>query len=80
MEEKKFDLNSLIGFILLGAIMVWWMYNNQPTPEELAKQKAEQIQDFRGLNEYNPWLAFLMLLILMSSKPQFVISNERTLI
>ncbi len=45
MEEKKFDLNSLIGFILLGAIMVWWMYNNQPTPEELAKQKAEQIQD-----------------------------------
>ncbi len=45
MEEKKFDLNSLIGFILLGAIMVWFMYNNQPTPEELAKQKAAQVQD-----------------------------------
>lgn len=45
MEEKKFDLNSLIGFILLGAIMVWWMYSNQPTPEELEKQKAEQVQD-----------------------------------
>lgn len=45
MKEKKFDLNSLIGFILLGAIMVWWMYNNQPTPEELAKQKAVQLQD-----------------------------------
>ena len=45
MEEKKFDLNSLIGFILLGAIMVWWMYSNQPTPEEIAKQKEAQIQD-----------------------------------
>ncbi len=45
MEEKKFDLNSLIGFILLGAIMVWYMYTNQPTPEELEKQRTEQIQD-----------------------------------
>lgn len=42
MEEKKFDVNSLIGFLLLGAIMIWYMYTNQPTPEELAKQKTEQ--------------------------------------
>ena len=45
MEEKKFDINSLIGFVLLGAIMLWYFYTNQPTPEELAKQKTEQIQD-----------------------------------
>ena len=45
MEEKKFDLNSLIGFVLLGAIMLWYFYTNQPTPEELAKQRTEQIQD-----------------------------------
>ncbi|MDY7395066.1 membrane protein insertase YidC [Aureibaculum sp. 2210JD6-5] len=45
MEEKKFDVNSLIGFLLLGAIMVWYMYTNQPTPEELEKQKTEQRQD-----------------------------------
>jgi len=45
MEEKKFDINSLIGFILLGAIMMWYFYTNQPTPEELAKQKTERIQD-----------------------------------
>jgi len=45
MEEKKFDLNSLIGFVLIGAIMLWWMYSNQPTPEELkAKAETEQIQ------------------------------------
>ena len=45
MEEKKFDLNSLIGFVLLGAIMIYYFYTNQPTPEELAKQKTEQVQD-----------------------------------
>ncbi len=45
MEEKKFDVNSLIGFVLLGAIMMWYFYTNQPTPEELAKQRTEQIQD-----------------------------------
>jgi YidC/Oxa1 family membrane protein insertase len=47
MEEKKFDFNSLIGFVLLGAIMIWWMYTNQPTPEEIAAQekaKSEQLQ------------------------------------
>ena len=45
MEEKKFDLNSLIGFVLLGAIMIYYFYTNQPTPEEIAKDKTEQIQD-----------------------------------
>ena len=45
MEEKKFDVNSLIGFLLLGAIMVWYMYTNQPTPEELEKQRTEFVKD-----------------------------------
>lgn len=45
MEEKKFDLNSLIGFVLLFGIMMWYFYTNQPTPEELEKQKTERIQD-----------------------------------
>ncbi|MDO9261238.1 MAG: membrane protein insertase YidC, partial [Flavobacteriaceae bacterium] len=44
MEEKKFDLNSLIGFILLGLIMVWYFYMNQPTPET-QKQTPEIVQD-----------------------------------
>jgi len=52
MEEKKFDLNSLIGFVLLGAIMLWYFYTNQPTPEELEKQKAEQVQD--SIQKMNP--------------------------
>lgn len=45
MEQKKTDVNSIIGFILLGAIALWWIYSNQPTPEELEKQKTERIQD-----------------------------------
>jgi len=52
MEEKKFDLNSLIGFVLLGAIMLWYFYTNQPTPEELKQQRAEQVQD--SIQKVNP--------------------------
>ena len=44
MEEKKFDLNSAIGFVLLGAIMLWYLYSNQPTPEELQEKEAKQEQ------------------------------------
>jgi len=46
MEQKKFDSTSLIGMLLLGAIMIWYMYTNQPTPEELEKQNTiEQVQE-----------------------------------
>jgi YidC/Oxa1 family membrane protein insertase len=44
MEDKKLDLNSLIGFVLLGAIMLWWLYTNQPAPEELEAEKNKQIE------------------------------------
>jgi YidC/Oxa1 family membrane protein insertase len=29
MEQKKFDANSFIGLLLLGGIMLWFMYTNQ---------------------------------------------------
>ena len=45
MEQKKFDPNTFIGFLLLGAIALWWMYSNQPTTEQLEKAKTERIQD-----------------------------------
>jgi len=48
MEQKKFDYNSLIGFALLGVIMVWWMYTTQPTAEELEAEenkKTEQVEE-----------------------------------
>ncbi len=42
MEEKKIDINSIIGFVLIFGILIFWFYQNQPTPEELEAQKAEQ--------------------------------------
>ncbi len=45
MEQKKFDSTSLIGMLLLGVIMIWYMYTNQPSPEELEKKAAiEQVE------------------------------------
>ena len=31
MEQKKFDVNSFIGMILLGGIIFWWMSTQEPT-------------------------------------------------
>ena len=44
MEEKKIDINTIIGFVLLFAIMIWYLYQNQPTPEELEAQKKAQTE------------------------------------
>lgn len=43
MEKKKFDINTLIGILLIGGILLWMMYN-QPTPEEVEAQKETQEQ------------------------------------
>lgn len=42
MEEKKFDPNSLIGFILIFGILLWIMYQNKPSDAELAAEKAKK--------------------------------------
>jgi YidC/Oxa1 family membrane protein insertase len=44
MEEKKLDINSIIGFLLIFGILIFWFYQNQPTPEEIEAQKAQQEQ------------------------------------
>jgi len=44
MEEKKLDINSIIGFVLIFGILLFWMYQNQPSPEELEAEKAKQEQ------------------------------------
>lgn len=36
MEEKNFDLKSFIGFILIGAILLYMMYQNQPSPNDIS--------------------------------------------
>ena len=47
MEEKKLDLNTIIGFILIGFILLYMLWQQQPTAEELAAQeeaKQEQLE------------------------------------
>ena len=45
MEEKKLDVNSVVGFILIFGILMYMLWQNQPTPEELeAQEKAKQEQ------------------------------------
>ncbi|MFG6687704.1 membrane protein insertase YidC [Mariniflexile sp. HNIBRBA6329] len=45
MEEKKLDVNSIIGFLLIFGILMYMLWQNQPTPEELeAQEKAKQEQ------------------------------------
>ncbi len=45
MEEKKLDINSIIGFILIAGILMYMLWQNQPTPEEIeAQEKAKQEQ------------------------------------
>ena len=42
MEEKKLDLNSIIGFILIFGILIWIMYQNKPSEEAIAAEKAKK--------------------------------------
>ncbi|RZN81520.1 MAG: membrane protein insertase YidC [Winogradskyella sp.] len=44
MEEKKLDINSIIGFVLLFGIMIWYLYQSQPSPEELEAQKQAETE------------------------------------
>ncbi|WP_343697400.1 membrane protein insertase YidC [Flavobacterium sp.] len=42
MEEKKLDLNSIIGFVLIFGILIWIMYQNKPSEKEIAAEKAKK--------------------------------------
>ena len=42
--KKNFDTNSLIGMLLMGGILLWIIYFNKPTAEELEAEKATQTE------------------------------------
>jgi YidC/Oxa1 family membrane protein insertase len=42
MEEKKLDLNSIIGMLLIAGIFFWMMYQNKPSEAQLAAEKAKK--------------------------------------
>ncbi len=44
MEEKKLDINSIIGFVLIFGILIFMFYQNRPTPEEVEAEKVKQEQ------------------------------------
>ena len=44
MEEKTFDPNSLIGFVLIFGILLWIMYQNKPDEAKIAAEKAQKEQ------------------------------------
>lgn len=47
MEEKKFDLNSVIGFVLIGILLIWMISKNTPTAEdnETENTKIELVEN-----------------------------------
>ncbi|SDZ73077.1 membrane protein insertase YidC [Bizionia paragorgiae] len=54
MEEKKLDLNSIIGFIIIFGILLFMLWQNKPSEEELAAQeKAKQEQIDAAKQEQN---------------------------
>jgi len=56
MEEKKFDINSIIGFVLIFGILLFMMWNNKKTPEEIEAEKAkqEQVDANKKANQQTP--------------------------
>ena len=50
MEEKKLDLNSIIGFVLIFGILIWIMYKNQPSDATIAAEKAKKEQVAKAQN------------------------------
>ncbi|WP_452220245.1 membrane protein insertase YidC [Lacinutrix salivirga] len=45
MEEKKIDIKSIIGYVLIFGLLLWMLYNNKPSEEELEEQaRQEQVE------------------------------------
>lgn len=51
---KNFDKTSLIGMLLMGGILIWTIYFNKPTQEELDAQKAKQEQVEEAAEQAQP--------------------------
>ena len=58
MEENKFDLNTFIGFMLIGGILLYMLYQNQPDPiaqGPAETQATESVAQESSLKDI-PWI------------------------
>jgi len=44
MEERKLDVKSIVGFVLIGILLVWMIYNQTPSQEEINAENAKKEQ------------------------------------
>lgn len=44
MEERKFDVKSIIGLLLISGVMIWMMFNNMDKEKEAIAKNEEQKQ------------------------------------
>lgn len=55
MEEKKLDVKTIVGFVLISGLLMWMMYSNAPTPEKLKEQeKKEQVEQNKVVETQTP--------------------------
>jgi YidC/Oxa1 family membrane protein insertase len=56
MEEKKFDVQSLIGFLLIGVILIWMLYNNSFEQEAVPAEEntIEQVETTPEVSPIDP--------------------------
>ena len=54
MEDKKFDPNSLIGFLLMGAILMWMFYNQSKNAKIEQEKKAREAAIQDSIQKANP--------------------------
>ena len=45
MEDRKFDVNAMVGFLLIGAILLWFSYNEQATEKNTQPQEVSSSRD-----------------------------------
>ncbi|KUJ59103.1 hypothetical protein AR687_24880 [Flavobacteriaceae bacterium CRH] len=43
MEEKKNDINSIVGFVLILGILIWIIYQNQPSDKEVVEKSKKEL-------------------------------------
>ena len=75
MEQKKFDSNSFIGMILLGAIMLWYFYTNAPEIEPETTTTEQVIDSSRNVNPQNTFTNTIPV-VLSDSLQQIAAQNK----